>query len=126
MAQTDSKLDSAALSATALVHPEIIGFARKRMEALLDMQKEFVQTLEGFNRDLFSHAKAEAELVSEFMGKLTSVRSLPDATTAYHEWASREMELLAQDGRNMFANGEKLLQASRRLFTTNGANSVAN
>jgi len=125
MAQTESNLGNAALSATALVHPEIIDFTRKRMEALLEVQKEFMQTLEGFNRDLFSHAKAEAELVSEFMGKLTSVRSLPDATTAYQEWASREMELLAQDGRNMFANGEKLLQASRRLFT-NGASGAAN
>jgi hypothetical protein len=125
MAQTDSNLDSATLSATALVHPEVIDFARKRMETLLEVQKEFMQTLEDFNRDLFSHAKAEAELVSEFMGKLTSVRSLPDATTAYQEWASREMELLAQDGRSMFANGEKLLQASRRLFT-NGASGAAN
>jgi hypothetical protein len=35
------------------------------------------------------------------------------------------MELLAQDGRSMFANGEKLLQASRRLFT-NGASGAAN
>jgi hypothetical protein len=125
MTQTNSNLEGAALSATALVHPEIIDFTRKRMEALLEVQKEFMQTLEGFNRDLFSHAKAEAELVSEFMGKLTTVRSIPDATTAYQQWASREMELLAQDGRNMFANGEKLLQASRRLFA-NGANGAVN
>jgi len=124
MTQKQSNPDSAAISATPLVQPEIAEFARKKVESLLEVQKELMQTLEGINRDLFNRAKAEAELASKFVGKLADVRSVPDATTAYQEWASREMELLAEDGRHMFENGEKILQASRRLFT-NGMHDAA-
>lgn len=106
--------------AVPMMHPEMIDFARKRLDALLEVQKDFMRTLEGIHHEMFDRAKAEAELASEFVGRLSTVRTVPDATTTCQEWASRELELLADDGRHMFANGEKIMQASRRLFYANG------
>ncbi len=112
------------MSAAPFVHAEILDFAKKRVESLLAAQKEMVQTLEGIHQNLFTHVKAENALAAEFISKIGSVRSVPEATSAYHEWASREMELFAEDGRRMFENGEKLLQASRKMFV-NGVSGQA-
>src|SRR5579859_6613729 len=100
------------MQSATLIPSEIIDVTRKRIEALLDVQKELMQMLEGINHDLFNRAKKEAELATEFVGKLAGARSVPDATSTYHEWATKEMELLAADGHQMFAHGEKLMQAS--------------
>jgi hypothetical protein len=116
MAQQDPIMEKAFMSAIPLLHPEIIDQAKAKIEALFEVQKELVHTIEEINLELFNRAKAEAELASEFVTKLSAVRSVPDATTTYHTWASREMELLAANGRQMIANGEKFMQASRRLF----------
>jgi hypothetical protein len=105
------------MQGATLIPTEIIEVTRKRIDALLDIQKELMQMLEGINHDLFSRAKKEAEIATEFVGKLAGARSVPDATSTYHEWASKEMELLAADGHQMFAHGEKLIQASRKLFS---------
>jgi hypothetical protein len=120
MTQKDALGDATASPAIPLMHPELLDLARKRMDALLSVQQELMQTLEGINHDMFNRAKAEAALASEFVGKLSAARSVPDATSTCQEWASRELELLAEDGRHMFANGEKMMQVSRRLFAPNG------
>jgi hypothetical protein len=120
MTQTNPSYDT---QAATLIPSELIDVAKKKVEALLEVQKELMQTLEGINHELFNRAKKEAELASEFVAKLASVRSVPDATTTYREWATKEMELLAADGRQMFEHGEKIMQASRRLFS-NGMHSA--
>jgi len=120
MTQKDIHGDPATSAAIAMMHPEVFDFARKRVDALLAVQKDLMQTLEGINHDMFNRVKVEAELASEFVGKLSAARTVPDAATTYQEWASRELELLAEDGRHLFANGEKIMQASRRLFAGNG------
>jgi len=115
MAQTNPDLDKA----TTLMPSELLGLAQKQIEALLEVQKELMHVLEGINRELFVRATKEAELASEFASKLAGARSVPDATTTYREWATKEMELLAADGRHMFEHGGKMMQASRRLFSGN-------
>lgn len=120
---TDSQPDRPGFSAIPLFHPELFDMARTRIAALLEIQREVMHTFESINHDLLNRMKAEAALASEYMSKLSAVRTVPDATMAYKEWASREMELLAEDGRHMMANSEKLMQASQRLFAegTQGA-----
>ena len=77
-----------------LLPSELLDVAKKQIESLLEVQKELMQTLEGINHELFNRAKKEADLASEFVGKLAAARSVPDATTTYQEWATKEMELL--------------------------------
>ncbi len=116
MTLTNSEMDQSVMSATKMLNPELLEMARKKIEALLAVQKEMMQTLQGINHDLFDRAKKESDLASEFIGKLAAARTPSDATSTYHEWATREMELLAADGRQMFANIEKFIETSRRLF----------
>ena len=120
---TQTRPDNQSAQGATLLPLELLDVAKKQIESLVEVQKELMQTLEGINHEVFNRAKKEADLASEFVGKLAAARSVPDATTTYQEWATKEMELLAADGRQMFAHGEKVMQASRRLFS-NGMHSA--
>lgn len=122
MTQTNPNFDKA-MRAAILPPSELLDVAKSKIEALREVQKEAMQTLEGFSHELFIRAKKEAELASEFFTKLAGARSVPDATTTYREWATKEMELLAADGRQMFEHGEKIMETSWRLFS-NGMHST--
>ena len=123
MTKIDPSDDTLTRSA-ALIPLELLDLAGKKLVSLLAIQKELVQSLECINQELFDRAKREAELASEFVGKLAGVRSIPEATSTYREWATREMGLLADEGHKMFVHGEKLMHASNRLFS-NGMPSSA-
>ena len=89
---------------------------KKQFEAAVEMQKEFLDTMEEINRAWLTRAHSEVTLASELVGKLATSRSIPDAATACQECMSRQMEMLAEDSRRMLADGEKLMRAGARLF----------
>jgi hypothetical protein len=98
--------------------PEAFGeMGKKQFEAAVEMQKEFLDTMEEINRAWLTRAQSEVTLASELVGKLATSRSIPDAATACQECMSRQMEMLAEDSRRMLADGEKLMRAGARLFS---------
>jgi hypothetical protein len=101
--------------------PAAVGeIGRKQFEAALEMQKEFLGTFEEISRGWLARAQSEVTLASELVGKLATVRSMPDAATACQECMTRQMEMFAEDSRRMLADGERLMRAGARLFS-NGA-----
>jgi hypothetical protein len=94
---------------------------KKQFEAALEMQKELLGAFEEINRAWVARAQSEVTLASEFVGKLATVRSIPDAATACQECMSRQMEMFAEDSRRMLADGEKLMRAGARLFSSDSA-----
>jgi Phasin protein len=82
-----------------------------------EMQKEFLDTLEEINRAWLARAQSGVTLASELVGKLAAARSIPEATSAYQECMTRQMELLAEDGRRIVADSERLMRAGARLFS---------
>jgi hypothetical protein len=61
--------------------------------------------------------QSQAKLGSEFVAKLTAARSIPEVATAYQEWASRQMEMAAEDAKRIFADGQKLAETGARLLS---------
>ncbi len=88
----------------------------KRVEDVVSLQKEFVTYLQDVNRNWFEHMQSEAAITSEFGGRLAGARSMPDVVAAWQEWTNRRMELLAQDGRQVLKETEKLIEAGARVF----------
>ena len=84
--------------------------------AMFAMQKEFLHTVESANRDWLSRAQSEAKLASDFVGKLTAARSIPDANLACQECAARQFEMFAEDGRRLWTNSQKLVETGMRIF----------
>ena len=99
-----------------LIPAEFAAMGKKRFDELAAMQTERLEKLQEANRNWFDRMQAEVTLASEFAAKLTSARSIPEAATAYQEWASRHMEMAAEDAKRMFADGQKLAETGARLF----------
>lgn len=86
---------------------------RQSIETMMDMQKGFLDAFQEINRQWISGINARAQLASELFDKLAAAKSVPDAAIACQGCAQRQMEILAESGRQLFAAGEKMVP---RLF----------
>jgi hypothetical protein len=102
------------------VPAELAEFGKRRIEALVEIQKELLETFEAMNQAWFERAKTEANLTSELMSKLSSARSVPETADACRECLGKHMEMIADDSRRFFADSQKFLHLGARLLT-NGA-----
>jgi len=90
---------------------------QQRIAALIDMQREVLDTIEALNREWLARAQSEASLACDFVSKLGSI----NAAAAYQDWINRRGEMLAQDARALLAGGEKLAGAYARFFVSGSA-----
>jgi hypothetical protein len=106
MSQTERRADKAEKSAPSnLIPPELAATGKKRFDELVAMQTEQLEKLQEVNRSWIDRMQSQAKLGSEFVAKLTAARSIPEVATAYKEWASRQMEMAAEDAKRIFADG---------------------
>jgi hypothetical protein len=80
------------------------------IQAMLDAQKNFVETVTRMNSDWLDHAQSEIRLASELSSELSAARSLPEATGAYQRWLRGQFEILAEDGRRFYSQAELLMR----------------
>jgi hypothetical protein len=57
----------------------------------------------------------------EFTARLAVVRSIPEASTACQEWASRNMQLNAENAGHLLADRQKLMETGARLLSNGGS-----
>jgi hypothetical protein len=88
----------------------------KRIRTIAEMQKELLDTFEQFNRAQLAHVKREMDLASEFVGKVTAARSVPDVMGAYQDWISKCISLFAEDGGKLFQESQRVLNATMKLL----------
>src|SRR6476620_1904627 len=81
---------------------------KKQFDSAIRMQKEVLDTIGDMSRVWLSCAQSEVTLASELVGKLGTVRSLPDAVNACQETMTRQMQMLVEDGGRVFAGSERL------------------
>ncbi len=99
-----------------LIPAEFAAMGKKRFDELVAMQTERLEKLQEANRNWFDRMQAEVTLASDFAAKLTSAHSIPGAATAYQEWASRHMEMAAEDAKRIFADCQTLAETGARLL----------
>ena len=104
--------------ATPNINPaQFAEMGQKQVDAMVDMQKELIGVFEEVNREWTVRAQAEAELATEFAGKLSAARSGPDMATIYQEWLTRRMEMFSEDSRRAMADSQKFMAAATRLLS---------
>lgn len=113
MAQKESKLPN-------LIPPEFAALGKQRLDALVAMQTELMKTLQEVNRNWFDRMQSEATLASEFAAKLSAARSIPETATVCQEWATKRMEMAAEDAKRLLADGQKFAETATRLFSPSG------
>ncbi|MGA2313191.1 MAG: phasin family protein [Xanthobacteraceae bacterium] len=103
-------------SSANLMPAEFAEMGKKRVDEFVNAQTELVEKLQEMNRQWFDRAQSEANLASELAAKLTAARSIPDAMAAYQEWASRRFEMMAEDGKHLLADTQKIMEAATHLL----------
>src|SRR5215813_10857697 len=90
---------------------------KKQVQAMVDLQQELIDGLEEVSRDWAARIKAETDLASEFAGKLSAAKSMPDTVAIYQEWLTRRMQMFAEDSRRFMADTQKFMAKGTRLFS---------
>jgi hypothetical protein len=91
--------------------------AKKNPEEFTKFQRELFQRLPEVSREWADRVQTEATIASEFATKLSSTRSIPEATTVCQEWAGRGMEMATADAKRILADSQKLLETGTRLIS---------
>jgi hypothetical protein len=86
---------------------ELADLNKSAMDAMTGMQKGFLDALQELNQQWVSGLNSEAALASELLAKLTSAKSIPDATAACQECATRHMELVTEASRQFLDTAQK-------------------
>ena len=105
-------------SSSNLMPTEFVEMGKKGVEEYASIQREVLEKLQETNRHWFDRAEAEANLASEFATKLTAAHSIPEAMSACQEWTCRRFEMMAEDGKHLFADTQKFMEAAGRLLPT--------
>jgi hypothetical protein len=115
MSQEQMTSGTAGKNPTGPIPPaELARLGQQTIDSMMDMQKGFMAALSDVHQHWISAANAQAALASELLTKLAGAKSIPEAATAYQSCANRQMEILAESGRQLAAAGEKLMP---QLFT---------
>ncbi|QHO75686.1 hypothetical protein ACH79_26720 [Bradyrhizobium sp. CCBAU 051011] len=125
MSRNDTHAGKAEQSgAPNLIPPEFAAMGKQRLDELVAAQTQQFENLREIGWSCFDRMQSEAALASELAAKLTAVRSIPEAATAYQEWATHRMEMAAEDAKRIFADAQKLTKTGTQLLSnglrTNG------
>jgi hypothetical protein len=113
---------AAGVSADNSIASQFAETGRRRIAALIDLQREFLETFQEMNREWLARAQSEASLASELVSKLGST----NAAGAYQDWINRHTEMLTQDTRRLITGGERIAGACARFFGNGAANARTN
>jgi Phasin protein len=101
----------------SLMPAEFAEMGTKRIEDFAGAQEELFNRFQESNRQWFERMQTETTLASEFASKLTAARSIPDAMTVCQEWSGLRFEMMAEDGKHLLADAQKLMQTGARLLS---------
>jgi hypothetical protein len=88
-----------------------VQFGKNQADAMLRLQKEVLGAYEEVSRAWLARVKSEIDFWSDMSSKLTASPSMPDGLAAYRDCLSRRMQMAAEDGRRLFENGQKIINA---------------
>jgi hypothetical protein len=118
MTEQEPQINDVKESLSSLFSSEFAAAGKKRLEEFVTVQTELWSKVQESNRNWFDRMQSESDLAAEFAGKLTAARSFPETATAYQQWATRRMELAAEDARRLFADSQKLMETGARLWSS--------
>jgi hypothetical protein len=94
------------------VTSELAAIGQQRFQDFVSAQAELLNQLRKLNEIWLDRLHSDAKLASEFTVKLTEARSIPEAMSASQEWATRRLQMMAEDGQRLAAVIQKLAETS--------------
>jgi hypothetical protein len=96
-------------SATPFPMKQFADLGQETFDRMMALQKGFLGAVQEMNKQWATTMTAEAALASKFFAKLTAAKSIPEAASAYQECGSRQMEILADQNRELMAASERIM-----------------
>jgi Phasin protein len=96
---------------------DFAAISKKRMDDIARAQETLFTKFQDVNRRWLERWQAEASLLSDFGAKLTAARSLPEATAAYQELTTKQLQMINEDAKQLMADGQTLAEAGARMFS---------
>jgi Phasin protein len=90
---------------------------KEQADAMLSIQKEFLDAYEQASRAWLARVKSEVDLWSALATKLSTTRSVPEAMSAYQECVAQRMQMAAEDGQRMLEDCQKITQQFTRSLS---------
>ena len=81
---------------------QLFQLGKRQTDAVLNLQKELLDTYEEASRAWLSRVKSEVELWSNLASKLTATHSVPEGLETYRDCVSQRVQMAAEDGRRLF------------------------
>src|SRR3974390_3031931 len=85
-------------------------FGKAQAEAMLNLQRELLETYEQASRAWLDRIQSEVELWSRLGTKLTATRSIPEAMEAYQKCLAEQIQMAVADGKQLFDDCQKITQ----------------
>ncbi len=96
--------------AETLKQGDLSALGKAQAEGILNLQKDFLETYEQVSRAWTDRLKSEVELWSRLGAKLTATRSIPEAMDAYQKCLAEQLQMTAEDGKQLFDDCQKITQ----------------
>ena len=78
---------------------EIAQIGKQNFDTLAAIQNQVLDALAKANQEWIDCAKQEAKLTSTLAQKVTTAKSIPEATAACQEWVSQQIELISSQAK---------------------------
>lgn len=92
-----------------------LSIGKEHTEAMFEMQKEVLKAYEETGRAWIERVKAEVALWSDLAAKLTASRTMPDGLQACQDTFVQRIQMVADDGRRLFDDGQKIIASISRI-----------
>jgi hypothetical protein len=97
--------------------PDITKVSKQNLDTLAAIQKHVLDALAKANQEWINCANQEAKLTSTLAQKVTTAKSVPDATAACQEWMSQQMELIFSQAKKAFDETQNFTKAYAQIVT---------
>lgn len=93
---------------------------KERIDDFAAAQNDLIDCLQNVGRRWTERLRMEASLGADMASQLTASRSFADTTNAVQHWASKHLELAADDTRRMLSDSQQIMDAGTRFWANAG------
>jgi hypothetical protein len=118
-----SQAGTAAVQQSTIEVDTSIDKANKRAATFMfGAQKLMLEELVFAGNEMRERAQTETHLFSEFASKMAGAHSVKDIGTMYEECVTHQIEFVRRDCDRLFRHGERLIEATSKLFKSHPLN----
>jgi hypothetical protein len=89
---------------------------RHAMDFMMGVQKVMLEEIMFASNEFFDRAKTETHLLSEFISKIAGSHSVKDLKAMCQDCGQHQIDFIRRDGDRLFKHGERMVEATAKLF----------